>query len=95
MNTFARLQFFSTALIRTYSGSLQTHLQDILTAYTKKQLTNRKDRLNGISGILEEVSKICGPFFQGVPLSCFSNAILWDRDFLWFGFPQVVDERSC
>ena len=93
IDTFGLLQLY--ALIRPYTSSLETHFRNIVTAYTKKQLTQRKDRLNGISGILEELSTSCGPFFQGIPSSCFSNAILWDRDFLWTGPPRSIDERSC
>ncbi|KAK4158895.1 HET-domain-containing protein [Cladorrhinum sp. PSN259] len=93
IDTFALLQLY--ALIQPNSGSLQKHFAKILTAYTKRELTQRIDRLNGISGIIENLSKIGGRFFQGIPSSCFSNAILWDRDFLWTGWPRVIDERSC
>jgi hypothetical protein len=55
MDKFARLQLFDTALIRAYSGNLQTHFRNILTAYTKRQLTQRRDRLNWVSGILGSV----------------------------------------
>lgn len=92
IDTFAMLQLY--AVIQPDSGNLQEHFANILTAYTKRQLTQRIDRLNGISGILENMSKICSRFFQGIPTSCFSNAILWDRDFLWTG-SQVINERSC
>jgi hypothetical protein len=93
IDTFALLQLYGSAL--PYNAKHQTHFQQIITAYTKRQLTHRKDRLNGISGILEQISRTGGPFFQGIPLSCFSNAILWDRDFIWSGFPRLIDEKSC
>lgn len=93
IDTLARLQLY--VLSQPRSGSLQKYFQDIVTAYTKRQLTQRLDRLNGISGMVEEVSKLGGAFFQDIPISCFSNAILWDKDFLWTGYPRTIDESSC
>jgi hypothetical protein len=58
------------------TGSRDRHLRDLVTAYTKKQMTQRQDKLNGISGILEELSRSVGPFFHSIPLACFSNAKL-------------------
>jgi hypothetical protein len=94
IDTMERLQLIDTTLGLTYSSSLQSRFTNLVTAYTRRQLTRRTDRLNAIAGILEEVSKVGGPFFQGIPLSCFSNAILWDRDFLWSG-PKQINERTC
>lgn len=93
IDTFALLQLIAS--LRHFTGSRERHFRDLVTAYTKKQLTQRQDRLNGISGMLEELSKFVGPFFQGVPLACFSNAILWDRDFIWTGAPRAIDEKYC
>jgi hypothetical protein len=90
IDTFARLQLYGS--LRPLTGTLQKHFCDIVNRYTGRNLTHRHDRLNGISGILEELSKMIGPFFQGIPLSCFSNAILWDRDFNRTGFPRQIDE---
>jgi hypothetical protein len=93
IDTFALLQLYAS--IQPNSDSIQKTFTNIVTAYARRQLTQKIDRLNGISGILENMSKIGGRFFQGIPTSCFSNAILWDRDFTWTGWPRVIDERSC
>jgi hypothetical protein len=97
IDTIARLQLFDStlsALASIGNSSGQKRFQNLLTAFTRKQLSQRNDRLNAFMGILEEVEKVSGQFFQGIPLSCFSNAILWDRDFLWSGFSEV-NEGSC
>jgi hypothetical protein len=88
-NTFALLQLHATN--PHGSDSLQRYFANILTSYTKRQLTQKRDRLNGISGILEKILEIGGQFFQGIPIVCFSNAILWDRT----GWPGDIDEKSC
>lgn len=62
IDTFAKLHLFGEAGFNqtSYNLSLQLHFLDVLSAYTKRLLTHREDRLNGISGILEEMSKTSG-----------------------------------